>query len=48
MFYMEVTGVIFDRNSIVYIQMYLLNQFRKFLTSLRLTETDQQFVNTTG
>ncbi len=27
--------MIFDRNS-VYIQMYLLNQFREFLTSLKV------------
>ncbi len=33
---MEGTGVIFDCNSVVVIQMYLLNQFREFLTSLKV------------
>ncbi len=35
-FDMDVTSVIFDRNSVVYIQMYLLDQFREFLTSLKV------------
>ncbi len=33
---MEVKGVIFDRNSVVWIQIYLLNQFREFLESLKV------------
>ncbi len=32
----EATRVIFDRNSVVLIQIYLLNQFREFITSLRV------------
>ncbi len=35
-FDMELTGVIFDRNFVVWIQMYLLNQFREFLISLKV------------
>ncbi len=35
-FDMEVTCVIFDRNSVVSIQMYLLDQFYEFLTSLKV------------
>ncbi len=34
--FMEVTCVIFDCNSVVKIQMYLLDQFREFLTSLQV------------
>ncbi len=35
-FDIEVMFVIFDHNSVVYIQMYLLNQFCEFLTSLKV------------